>query len=401
MRRYVALTALLAAIGLPLFAQPAGDPPPDLREQLAKLQSDPQQYARLKASLAQFRRLPPERQEAIRRLDRDLHSTDPIERGYLERALERYADWLDQLPPADRDSVVNAPDRKTRLQRIRALREQQWLAQLPKATRDQLDKADPKTRADRIKKLHQEERDRQADWEIVSRHRDALLRNPTSLPSRYDMLPEGTKEFVDKELRPVLSREDEKRLEAAEGQWPRFPRLLVELADDHPPSVLGPIGPTRINELPQGYQEVIVKVPNLKGFREKFKEVEGKWPEFGVVARDLSDKMKAFRPGPPVPSKRQMPAEPKAFTTEVQDFIHKKLLPALDDNERRALQSLEGVWPAYPRSVLDLSRKHDLRVPPGKTLPGQAQFWDRYRMRPTTALEPGPARKPGPLAHGP
>ena len=76
--------------------------------------------------------------------------------------------------------------------------------------------------------------------------------------------------FVEKNLRPLLSKEEEKLLLDAEGKWPRFPRILVELADNHPLSVVGPVGWTHIVDLPGAGLRLPGKV------RERLVPVEGR-----------------------------------------------------------------------------------------------------------------------------
>ena len=84
------------------------------------------------------------------------------------------------------------------------------------------------------------------DLQIALRHGEVLKREE-AVPVRLSMLPADVQKFVEENLRPLLSKAEEKRLKEAEGKWPRYLRTLVELADTHPISVLGPIGPTGLN----------------------------------------------------------------------------------------------------------------------------------------------------------
>src|SRR5262249_55709939 len=138
------------------------------------------------------------------------------------------------------------------------------------------------------------------------------------------------------------------------------------------------------------------RIPTLKGFKEKMKEAEGKWPEFGLAVRDLNDKMKGM-PFRPLLAKRFTPSEPKSFSPDVQDFIQKKLLSALDGDERGILRATEGGRPPYPRPVREFPPNHHLPPPPAKPPPAPPPLWDRYRMRPTTGIEPMPFKKFNPL----
>ena len=388
-------TAALALLAPALFGNPPTDNADlDRREQLAKLRvTDPTQYARLRHNLAVFLALPPERQEALRKLERAVQDTPAADRANLEKVNERYNEWLDKLPAADRQSVLAAPDRKTRLQRVRDIRERQWVQRLPKAQADKLAKTPEAERPELIKKWRQDELDERLDWQIAQRREnwDHALRNPGAVPVRPDLLPEDIREAFDKNLKPLLSKTEEKQLKDAEGKWPRYPRTLVELADSHPAIVLGPIGPTTIKDLPFSpfAHGALEKEKNLKAQRDKLKDAEGKWPEFAVAWRELSRApggKKMFTP----PPARFMPSRPQDFTPEIRHFIDKKLVPALDDDEAAALRQLEDKWPAYPQKVVELARKHNLQVP---TSPSRFDVLDRYRWRPVYAPTAPPRRE--------
>lgn len=309
-------------------------------------------------------------------------------RSRLERAAERYADWLDRLSEADRRSVTAAPDRKTRLQRIRAIREAQWLQRLPRATAEKIAKTPEAQRGDLIRKLQNDELEERLDWIVAQRHWDQFLRPSGSLPTRPDHLPEDARETLEKSLRPLLNPQQEQRLKEAEGKWPRYPRVLVELADNHPISVLGPIGPTTIKEL-QINPFVQQFLEKNKKLWDRLKEAEGKWPEFGVAVREVSRLPMPFGKGGrimgPLPNKFT-PARAQDFPPMIQQFIEKKLVPALDPDETFLLKKTEGEWPAYPRLVVDLARKHNLQVP---APPSRFDTMERYRWRSLTGGKGG------------
>src|SRR6516225_9314287 len=116
LRRILTLSAAVLAAATPLLAVPeptAGELEQN-RHRLARWQTNPQNYARLRSDLAHFLTLPEARQERLRRLDHDLSQESPYTQAHLFDVMERYADWLDRLSPADRDRVQQAPDRKQR-----------------------------------------------------------------------------------------------------------------------------------------------------------------------------------------------------------------------------------------------------------------------------------------------
>src|SRR5436305_10262731 len=97
----------LAAAGLP--ARDAADSRPVRRA------TDPEHRDRLKQYLAAFRRLSPEAQERVRKLDQDLQDEDAATRVRLTGVMERYALWLSRLPEADRTRIRAAPAGPERL----------------------------------------------------------------------------------------------------------------------------------------------------------------------------------------------------------------------------------------------------------------------------------------------
>jgi hypothetical protein len=389
--RWVQQILVVAALAILLPALALAGPPTEVqdatnRRAIENLRaSDPQAYARLRHNLAVFMDLPPDKQEALRKLDREMQDEITTMRNRLERVADRYADWLERLPEADRKSILSAPDRKTRLQRIRAVREAEWVKRQPKPVAERIAKAPPREKADLIKKLQQEELEDKLDWQVAQRHWDQIFRAPQMLPVKADQLPEDTRDALEKTLRPLLSRHEEQLLKDNEGKWPRYPRVLVELADSHPISVLGPIGPTNVKELQLNKFGMEFLQKEKKGM-EKLREAEGKWPEFGLALREVGRLAGPFggkggRIIPPLHGKFA-PSKPADFSSSVQQFIEKKLVPALDDDEGKHLKNTEGEWPAYPRMVMELARKHNLQVPGGSPRFDQ---WDRYRWRSLTS----------------
>lgn len=386
--RCVQQTLVLAALAILLpalaFATPELQDAAN-RQAIEKLRaSDPEAYARLRHNLAVFMNLPAEKQESLRKLDREMQDEITTMRNRLERVADRYADWLERLPEADRKNILSAPDRKIRLQRIRAVREAEWVKRQPRPVAERIARTPPRERPDLIKKLEQEELEEKLDWQVAQRHWDQIFRAPQMLPVKAEQLPEDTRDALEKTLRPLLTRQEEQLLKDNEGKWPRYPRVLVEMADTHPISVLGPIGPTSLKEM-QLNKFAMEFLQKEKRGMEKLKEAEGKWPDFGLALREVGRMAggfgKAGRIFPPLHGKFA-PSKPADFPSVVQQFIEKKLLPALDDDEGKQLKNTEGEWPNYPRLVMELARKHNLQVPGGSPRFDQ---WDRYRWRSLTS----------------
>ena len=249
----------------------------------------------------------------------------PAEREWLKDLLQRYTDWLEQLPPADRESIVDEDDPQARLAIIKELRESEWIARQPKTIRQYLEKpsksslqptltaastvgllagpprglqpiaaagtatahtSDPYrvlVRAEAIKRLKQEETRKARDWLIAARHwsdlTDLNFKNRAIMPTHPGDFDKGKDKeietFIKEYLWPVLSPDEQKRLKGAEGQWPLYPLTLVELADRHPMALPHRNGPKKVSELPTVVQERISKLPKpqtgkVKDYTDQF-----------------------------------------------------------------------------------------------------------------------------------
>jgi hypothetical protein len=369
------LAVLFAAGVVPLLCLADGGAS-DNRQLLEQWRKDPAHAERLKRNLAYFQHLSPEAQDRLRKLDRDLGDEIPGMRARLKGVLERYNAWLDALPEDQRKSIEDAPDRKTRLERVRALRMQQWVKRLPKAHREQLARAGEKERPELVQKWSRDDLEQRLDWLAAQRNWEAAHR-AVRPPTRINQLPKEVQVYYEKSLKPLLTREQEKQLAEADDKWPRFLRVLVELSDSHPLSVLGPIGPTKVEQLPVNVHKVLKEKQ-----RERLEQAEGKWPEFMVVLREELRKPGERRL---IEMTRFTPSHPRDFAPAVQQFIEKRLLPALTEDEKKALAREEGSWPAYPRRLVELARRHNLVVPSEPALPASLAIdWDRYRFRSLT-----------------
>ncbi len=189
------LATVLLGAALPVLAVSDSAPPTDdldhNRRLLERYRADPDHYARLLRDLRAFEALPPERQERMRRFDRELHDEDPATQQRLWEVLERYCDWVDRLPDADRRRIDEAADRTERLKVVQELREKDWVDRLPQAERDDLAAMTPAMRAKRIAALRREERQNRKgwrDWAAVVKARSDAGPRPNR-PARAAGLP--------------------------------------------------------------------------------------------------------------------------------------------------------------------------------------------------------------------
>jgi hypothetical protein len=210
-------------------------------------------------------------------------------------------------------------------------------------------------------------------------------------------------EFVKEYLRPVLSENEKKRLDKAEGQWPLYPMTLVEIADRHPLALPQKRGPSTFAELPNAVRRDVEKrygkkkdgAPKVK--EEQFFHNLATNPKFPVAKR--LEKLDATAT---VPVKfacavatwlhsagvKQLPFElwatedglappMKAFVDTDGPFYS-----SLTQAEREHLRQTRDHWPEYPLKIRELADKYGFK-PPWHSLPEPADLrhsWDKYRV---------------------
>lgn len=346
------------------------------RRYLERVRLDLERYQLLLDGLHEFNRLPAEQQERLRQLERQLHDETSHAQSRLLGAASRYADWLARLPVEQQRRIREAPDKDRRLETIREIRQQQWIERLPRSQRERIQAASGSERQALIERYRGEERKRNQEWLYATKHWDDLLKK--GAPDRLDKFPMPVQEFVRETLVPRLTTEEKDRLRKAEGRWPDYPRLLVELTDKNTFRLLHAAnGPTKVEELSDELQKRLrgVKLPEF-GKKKKLMQQHSTWVDF---AEDITKIAKKNN----VPLPVQLgPCFPKDFAKPVTQFINQKLMSfnsgVLDKAERERLKQAEGYWPLYPYTVLELARKYHQPIPT-TVLPGSADVWDRYR----------------------
>jgi hypothetical protein len=372
--RHVTFLTFLA-VTAPVLA--ASDSPPDEWERNHRLldrwrEEDPGHYARLQRDLRAFWSLPAERQERLRKLDRDLNEADSAARKKLWGVLERYTLWLERLPETDRQRIEAAANRKERLEIIHQILERQALDRLPRKAREELLKLKEDQRRAELARLRKEERHLRAEWKLALKGRPGPG-VPVAKPARLVDFPTDVQAFVSTVLKPQLSHEETERLTKAEGKWPQFACLLFDLAEKYPLKLPGPPkGPVNFMDLPPNVRQAMPFASLNPNQKKHLMSIMGKWPDFAIEFTALAHRKEIALP-------RQLgPCAPKDFTPSLEPFIDKVLVPKLSAKEKDSLDSAKGKWPDYPRLLLELSKKHNLEVP-GMKLPGPRDLWERAR----------------------
>jgi hypothetical protein len=371
LRRFGFLALFLGMVWLARADQPAYDEIELNRLQLEKWKKDSTHYLRLRHNLEEFLQLPPARQEALRQLDRDLREEDSATSAKLLGVLDRYVDWLNQLPEEDRQAVLKANSDTERLQQIKQIRNREWILRQPKNVQEDLKRLQPVEQAARIAQLRKREAEFRRQWELANLYSDQFGK----FRNQPDKFNDDLRFFIKVSLEPMLSAEEKQQLAQVKDKWPQFEMKLVALVDKHPIYLPGPTtGIRTFKELPESVR---------KAFRGLEKApfplaAEGRWPDYAeAVSKSFRN-----RKGADLPEQLGVCLSAN-FSSPVRTFIEKELIPVLKPSEKTALQKEEGIWPAYPRLLQQLARNHRLVVP-GMGLPGSRDLWEPFRRKSAT-----------------
>ena len=222
----------------------------------------------------------PERQEQLRRLDRQLHEQDTQKQAHLTHVLGDYAAWLTRLPAAQQQRVQQAASTTERLQVIRDIRKQQWLAGLPRVQQEEYRAAPDKHKAELLAKWHKEEQKRDQEWASARRQWQEVGERPQAIVGQEEF-----RYFVQNKLRPMLSPEENARLTEvwAKSNHAQYVRAVVELADKHPVLMLdkSPKYPN-FESLPPEYKEAIRKLPGEVAQQVRRNPATGRSPAYAL-----------------------------------------------------------------------------------------------------------------------
>ncbi|MBA2225086.1 anti-sigma factor family protein [Thermogemmata fonticola] len=347
----------------------------------------------------EFRRLAPNRQAALRELDRELFAQDPAEREYLLRILEAYALWLSRLAPDQRRFILSAGDTAQRLQRVREIREQQWLEALPVEQQKRIRSLSTQERIETIRRLKRHETDRRESWSFIRRHAEEIAANRIPWPFHDEALRKVVVEFARQAFQ--LDEPGKERLTANERQ--RYVAAL-HTAEQAGGSAWFSYG-REVYNLSRKYERFLLPPPRSQpvldhtdlGPAARFFEkgraqavtapFRGKWPEFALAVLDYSNSL------PPTERPKLPPLGParlEELREPLRRVIEQELWPKLRPREREALTAVEGKWPDYCRELRKWAALHDVSLP-GIMLPGSPRHWETLYG----ARLPGPGAPPG------
>lgn len=335
-----------------------------------------------------FQAQDPRRQQQLRKLHTDFQQLDSETTTRLTRVMQSYNAWLSR-PNFDRSTVLDAPNSAARLDAIRNLRETEWVETLPKPDREEYARLEGDARKQRVQEWRMDEADRREEWNLAQKHwaEHPLGKVPAVFLNQGRLQVDAFVSHLRENLLPEeIKYLDDARAAADEyGNFFGYALEVVRLADRHP-IFPGAAGPKEWGNLPMSVKNYLIA--NGKHFSEKgipagtpevkeLRRAQGRWPEFAVELTKYCQKNNLTLPVQLGDCrKEQMPPE-------VIEFLDKTLERDLrraevGKLELDALNKLQGIWPDYPRKIMELARNYKLNVP-GWTLPGPMREWDRFR----------------------
>lgn len=193
--------------------------------------------------------------------------SDSQEAGRLLEVFQKFGGWYEALDQAEKDNLAKASHPDGRIAEIKKILTSQWMGRLPKRDLDSLLKLDETTRAIQIVKMKKEEQIR------VAQSFDKKKKGGLYL--------EETQKFI-AQIKQQLSIEQLEKVGKLEGKKAAFVKMILDFADDNPPLPLNKMGVKYLSpkDLPP---EVLTLLKSLKPGVYKSVELtknEKKWPAF-------------------------------------------------------------------------------------------------------------------------
>ena len=193
--------------------------------------------------------------------------SDSQEAGRLLEVFQKFGEWYDALDLTEKDSLAKASHPDGRIAEIKKILTNQWISRLPKSDSDALLKLEEPMRAIQILKMKKEEQIR------VAQSFDKKKKGGLYL--------EDTQKFIT-QIKQQLSSEQLEKVAKLEGKKGPFVKMILDFAEDNPPLPLNKMGVKYLSpkDLPP---EVSAQLKSLKPGVYKSLEltkIEKKWPAF-------------------------------------------------------------------------------------------------------------------------
>ena len=194
--------------------------------------------------------------------------SDSQEAGRLIEVFQKFGEWYEALDESEKDSLAKASHPDGRIAEIKKILTSQWISRLPKGDSLALLNLDEPMRAIQIAKMKKEEQIR------VAQSFDKKKKGGLYL--------EETQKFIT-QIKQQLSSEQLEKLGKLEGKKGAFVKMILDFTEDNPPLPLNKLGVKYLSskDLPP---EVSARLKSLKqtGVYKPFELIksEKKWPAF-------------------------------------------------------------------------------------------------------------------------
>ena len=212
-----------------------------------------------------FQTLGKEKQIALKKT---AGKSDSQEAGRLLEVFQKFGEWYEALDLKEKDRLAKASYPDERIAEIKKILTSQWISRLPKVDSDALLKLDEPMRAIQIVKMKKEEQVRVAQ--------------SFDKKKKVGLYSEETLKFIT-QIKQQLSSEQLEKLGKLEGKKGAFVKMILDFAEDNPPLPLNKLGVKYLSskDLPP---EVSARLKTLKqtGVYKPFEliKIEKKWPAF-------------------------------------------------------------------------------------------------------------------------
>lgn len=262
---------------------------------------------------------------------------ESLDSARLFEVYQRFGEWYENLAQAEKQKLENATTPDARIAEIKNILTAQWVARLPKADADALMKLDESSRATQILKMKKEESfrvaqsfDKKKKTGITSEEAQKFI-NQIKLQMNADQLEKltklegkkgayvkmvveiaeenppiplgrlGVKYLTMKDLPSDVSSRlkslkqsglyKQADLTRAEKKWPGFARAVTEIIRKNDPAFNFEFGACKLVDFPDEARTVVENelIPMLQeDEKTKLLAIEGKWPDFPLMVRDLA-----------------------------------------------------------------------------------------------------------------
>lgn len=275
--------------------------------------------------------------------------SDAQEAGRLLEVFQRFGDWYETLNQAEKENLGKASYPDGRIEEIKRILTSQWMMRLPKADLDGLLKLDEKMRAAQIVKMKKEEQLRiaqsfdkkkkvglysedsqkfitqvkqQLSGEQLEKigklegKKGAFVKMILDFAEDNPLLPlnkMGTKYLTMKDLPPEVSAQlkilkqagayKQSEITKVEKRWPAFARAVTEIIRRSDPTFNYEFGACKLEDFPEDARVVLDELVQMLQEDEivKLQSLEGKWPDYPLIIRDLARVHLVIVPGISIP----------------------------------------------------------------------------------------------------